>query len=241
MEDTEAFVLKQLLEFLTFAAWLCAALWGFSQQERNRLTFLESERSESFAMLVALLRLDANVSIGDLQVNDLPEPLQVFFQGELTEATADPFIQLPKMYLEILKDVRKRPCSACGRVPEEPALCLLCGALVCLGSKACRGADPLEGQCTEHARRCSSGQSLFLLPFMAQILAVSAPDCCLWDCPYVDKNGEHNPYLRRPCAMSLTLDVRCWDSLRQIFTKSAVRREIFLYNEKTGQYIPNAL
>ena len=49
------------------------------------------------------------------------------------------------------------------------------------------------------------------------------------------------------------LDVRRWESLRQSFVKGAVRREIFLwpwpaqsvgrhrYNDKTGQYIPEAL
>ncbi|CAE8652745.1 unnamed protein product, partial [Polarella glacialis] len=141
----------------------------------------------------------------------------------------------------VIKMVHKRPCSVCGNVPQEPALCLLCGALVCMGSQECRGRDPREGQCSDHARRCGAGQGLFLVPYMALVLAVSAPDCGLWDCPYVDQNGEPNPQLKRPCALHLRLDERRLDSLRQIYIKGSIRKEIFMYNEKTGRYLPNPL
>lgn len=229
----EDFALEHSMEFLIFAAWLGTALWQFSPQERNRLAYLETE-SSSLTSLMSLLRLPEMVE----PVLERPA-LQALFQGELADASIESFIQLPESFLDILKDIRKRPCSACQQQPEEPALCLLCGAVVCVGNEACR--SEYEGQCTLHARACTAGQSLFLLPFLAQILAVSAPDCCLWDCPYVDKNGEPNPNHRRPCIMHFRLDHRRWASLRETFVKSAVRREIFLYNEKTGQYIPDAL
>jgi hypothetical protein len=31
------------------------------------------------------------------------------------------------------------PCSSCGQVPQEPALCLRCGALLCCASRTCQG------------------------------------------------------------------------------------------------------
>eukprot|EP00435_Cladocopium_sp_Y103_P016535 s1236_g4.t1 len=232
-EEIQTYVLKKQTEFLIFAAWLATAIWRFSPQERNRLAYLEIGTAESFTQLSHLLRLPG------LAV-EVPEALPKSLEGELEDATVDSFIAVPEVYLDLLKDVRKRPCIKCQRLPDEPAMCLLCGAIVCVGRQDCRGSDT-EGQCTTHARECTAGQSLFLLPYMAQVLAVSAPDCCLWDCPYVDKNGEPNPRLKRPCLMNFRLDARRWDNLRQIFVKSAVRREIFLYNEKTGQYIPEAL
>lgn len=232
-EEIQTYVLKKQTDFLIFAAWLATAIWRFSPQERNRLAYLEIGTAESFTQLSHQLRLPG------LAV-EVPEALPST-EGELEDATVDSFIAVPEVYLDLLKDVRKRPCSKCQRLPDEPAMCLLCGAIVCVGRREdCRGSDT-EGQCTTHARECTAGQSLFLLPYMAQVLAVSAPDCCLWDCPYVDKNGEPNPRLKRPCLMNFRLDARRWDNLRQIFVKSAVRREIFLYNEKTGQYIPEAL
>lgn len=239
---------KAVVELLLFAAWICAAIWRLPAQERNRLAYLQSEKAESVAVLATMLRLPGLATSFDIRMvpmGELPELPGSLKEGcppsVLDEITEFPFIDLPEAYLDLIKDIRKKPCTACGKLPAEPALCLLCGAIVCLGSRACRGRNETEGQCTEHARRCASGQCLFLLPYLAQILAVSAPDCCLWDCPYVDRNGELNPNLKRPCMMHFRLDQQRLASLRQTFTKSSIRREIFLYNQRTGQYIPQAL
>eukprot|EP00913_Durusdinium_trenchii_P016050 g15085.t1 len=111
------------MEFLIFAAWLGTALWQFSPQERNRLAYLETE-SSSLTSLMSLLRLPEMVE----PVLERPA-LQALFQGELADASIESFIQLPE------------PCSACQQQPEEPALCLLCGAVVCVGNEACRSED----------------------------------------------------------------------------------------------------
>eukprot|EP00434_Breviolum_minutum_P010015 symbB.v1.2.008833.t1/scaffold556.1/size187764/4 len=239
--EPHIFVLKQQMNFLIFASWLATAIWRFSSQERNRLAYLELSSEGSLMQLTHLLRLPGLAA--EQVPHGLPASLQVFSKGELAEVSMESFIELPENYLDLLQEVRKRSCSKCQSAPDEPALCLLCGAIVCVGNQACRGGDQEagEGPCTSHARTCTAGQSLFLLPYLAMILAVSAPDCCLWDCPYVDKNGEPNPRMKRPCAMNFRLDARRWENLRQIFVKSTVRREIFLYNEKMGQYIPEAL
>merc|ERR1712056_70858 len=76
-----------------------------------------------------------------------------------------PFIDLPEMYLDILRNVHDKTCSVCGKLPPDPAICLLCGTLVCMGNTSCRGQIfPDEGQCTSHARICGAGQCLFLIP-----------------------------------------------------------------------------
>jgi len=246
-------VVAGLVAFLAFAAWLCAAIWHIPALERTRLAYLDCRDPSSLPTLTALLRLTGLSSLEEIlgaarkraffPTADAPLPLQVgtIGLGLLGSLQLQPLVDLPELYLELIRQLRGRRCASCGREPPEPALCLLCGGLVCMDSKTCRGRDAGEGRCTAHARRCGAGQGLFLLPHLASVLAVSAPVCCLWDAPYVDQNGEPNPYLRRPCAMQLRLDRRRLDSLQQICSKASIHREIIQHNEKTRRYIEHAL
>jgi len=150
------------------------------------------------------------------------------------------FINISDTFSGVIQAMYKRRCCECGSVPSEPAWCLLCGAIVCMNSKECKGANN-EGQCTAHARACGAGQGLFLLPFMASVLSVSAPRCGLWECPYVDQHGELNTHFERPCFLEMRLDTRRWNQLRQTYTMSRIKREIISHNEKTNRYIPAPL
>mmetsp|Transcript_5716 Transcript_5716/g.16595 ORF Transcript_5716/g.16595 Transcript_5716/m.16595 type:complete len:1355 (-) Transcript_5716:243-4307(-) len=248
-----------LVSFLVFASWLCAAVWNIPAAKRTRLAYCDCSDPDALISLSALLRLTGLSSVD--QVLEAARK-QAFFPSALSSADAPspspalalatdwglpgqsalvPFIELPENYIELVHSTYRRVCASCGRIPPEPAICLLCGALVCMDNKSCRGRNAEEGQCTDHARHCGAGQGLFLLPYLALVLAISAPIGCLWDCPYVDQNGEPNPYLRRPCAMQFRLDRRRLDALRQIYSKASIHREIILHNEKTQRYIAHAL
>jgi len=247
--DGTADFVAGLVAFLAFAVWLCAAIWHLPAVERTRLAHLEPHDPCALLSLSTLLRLGGLSSWEEVLTaarRHSPPAGTHLLALDVDWALPGrsplvPFIPLPEHYLELIRRVHRKVCAHCGREPPEPALCLTCGTLVCMDSKVCRGRNTAEGQCTDHARRCGAGQGLFILPHLALVLAVSSPVCCLWDCPYVDQHGEPNPYLRRPCIQEFRLDVRRLDSLRQIYTKASVHREIILHNEKTRSYIERAL
>jgi hypothetical protein len=113
--------------------------------------------------------------------------------GAPAPAPAPRLVPLPHRFDDLLAGVSGVQCGRCGRLPEEPALCLACGALVCAGGApadqagcGCKqlptdmrayAADALAcapaaldarlrgtvGECTAHAGECGGGVGVFLL------------------------------------------------------------------------------
>eukprot|EP00927_Polykrikos_kofoidii_P008151 TRINITY_DN13385_c0_g3_i1.p1 TRINITY_DN13385_c0_g3~~TRINITY_DN13385_c0_g3_i1.p1 ORF type:complete len:1642 (-),score=261.41 TRINITY_DN13385_c0_g3_i1:104-5029(-) len=242
----------RLVAFLVFASWLGAAVWRLPPVDGQRLAYLDPTDPAALASVTSLLRLPASIPTSDnvlaLARQAVPN-LQRLSDAKLCDfdwllpgrSALTNMISLPEDFLDLIKLVYRRPCDVCGAEPAEPALCLFCGTLVCVDSHDCRGSHPSEGQCTEHARRCGAGQCVFILPYRAIVLAVSAPLCGFWDCPYVDHNGEPNPRLLRPCLMNFKLDERRLATLRRVCATSSIHREIIQHNERTGLHIPRPL
>lgn len=47
-------------------------------------------------------------------------------------------LQLPDNYNIIFQYYHRKACTACKKVPKDPALCLVCGAFVCLKGVCCK-------------------------------------------------------------------------------------------------------
>lgn len=47
-------------------------------------------------------------------------------------------LQLPDNYNIIFQYYHRKTCTACKKVPKDPALCLVCGAFVCLKGVCCK-------------------------------------------------------------------------------------------------------
>eukprot|EP00811_Abedinium_folium_P020600 NODE_2958_length_2115_cov_5.062877.p1 GENE.NODE_2958_length_2115_cov_5.062877~~NODE_2958_length_2115_cov_5.062877.p1 ORF type:complete len:690 (+),score=200.71 NODE_2958_length_2115_cov_5.062877:174-2072(+) len=146
-----------------------------------------------------------------------------------------PFVTLPMRYLDLIRAVYRRRCVDCDQEPCEPALCLLCNAVVCMYGHP--GGGLSRGTCTAHAWRCGAGQCLFMLPWSSKVLAVSAPACSYWDAPYVDAAGEPDPNLQRACGLELTLSATHLDELRRIYTTATIQQEILRHNERTHVHV----
>jgi len=92
---------------------------------------------------------------------------------------------------------KRAQCAACMRVPASPALCLLCGRLVCGDEDACcRG---LDGACeaVAHAATCARGGNgqgcVLLLRKSARIaLVLDSTRTCTWAALYLDEHGEED-------------------------------------------------
>ncbi|KAJ0962441.1 hypothetical protein J5N97_030269 [Dioscorea zingiberensis] len=76
-----------------------------------------------------------------------------------TPAVPFRLMQLPRLYQDLLQRYVKQQCSHCKSVPDEPALCLICGELCSPSWKNCCRVY----RCLEHAMVCGAGVGVFLL------------------------------------------------------------------------------
>ncbi|CAH0490107.1 unnamed protein product [Peronospora farinosa] len=105
---------------------------------------------------------------------------------------------LPRPYVKFYSELAKRKCHACHQFPARPAVCLLCGMLLC-AANTCpsihldKGGYPDEanpGACTVHAKKCGRGSGMFLLVLEGAVLLVYWKLAAYVGSLYVDEYGE---------------------------------------------------
>ncbi|CAL4977827.1 unnamed protein product [Urochloa decumbens] len=117
------------------------------------------------------------------------------YRGSLFSTPAVPFrlMQLPPVYQVLLERYIKMQCPDCGLVPDEPALCLLCGKLCSPSWKPCCRS----GKCLSHATQCGAGVGIFLLVRKTTILLQRSARLAFWPSPYLDAFGEEDHEMQR--------------------------------------------
>ena len=99
----------------------------------------------------------------------------------------------------------KNPACLTKRI-VSPALCLVCGLVVCAGSDCCRDKERRYGECTTHAAECSGGAGIFLMGSDSRIVLLRKKFAAYFASPYVDVHGEQDIGLSRgrPLMLSKT-------------------------------------
>nr|ACF79772.1 unknown [Zea mays] len=117
------------------------------------------------------------------------------YRGTLFSTPAVPFrlMQLPDVYQVLLERYIKMQCPDCGSVPDEPALCLLCGKLCSPSWKPCCRT----GKCQNHALQCGAGIGIFLLVRKTTILLQRSARLTFWPSLYLDAFGEEDNEMHR--------------------------------------------
>uniref|UniRef100_V5EW11 E3 ubiquitin-protein ligase n=2 Tax=Kalmanozyma brasiliensis (strain GHG001) TaxID=1365824 RepID=V5EW11_KALBG len=127
--------------------------------------------------------------------------------------------KLPADLATLLQDTRRRPCKKCGNVPPEPALCLLCGDVVCLQSFCCQSEDDGErGECNQHMDACGGAiGAYFKIKSNLVLLLYQGNGTFHFLSPYLDSHGEIDVGLRK--GRPQKLHQQRYDELRkQIWT-----------------------
>ncbi|XP_034042641.1 E3 ubiquitin-protein ligase ubr3 isoform X1 [Thalassophryne amazonica] len=104
-------------------------------------------------------------------------------------------LQLPDNYNIIFQYYHRKACTACKKVPKDPALCLVCGAFVCLKGLCCKQQGICE--CVLHSQHCGAATGIFLLINASVIIIIRGHRFCLWGSVYLDAHGEEDRDLRR--------------------------------------------
>ncbi|XP_058109668.1 E3 ubiquitin-protein ligase PRT6-like isoform X2 [Magnolia sinica] len=111
--------------------------------------------------------------------------------GRILHSTpAVPFrlMRLPQIYQDLLQRYIKKQCPVCKSVPNEPALCLLCGRLCSPSWKSCCR----DNGCQSHAMVCGAGIGVFLLIRKTTVLLQRSARQAPWPSPYLDAFGEED-------------------------------------------------
>ncbi|XP_076821304.1 E3 ubiquitin-protein ligase UBR3-like [Clavelina lepadiformis] len=116
-------------------------------------------------------------------------------------------LDLPRHYSTLFQLFRESKCDKCGSMPDDPAVCLVCGAFICY-KKTCKpepheddvlfsstGNSRVETQlkaACRHAQRCGAGTSIFLLINSAVVVLIRGSRACIWGTVYLDAHGEED-------------------------------------------------
>lgn len=133
-------------------------------------------------------------------------------------------LQPPDNYNIIFQYYHRKACTACKKVPKDPALCLVCGAFVCLKGACCKqqgtcecvlvsvSAHASSSLCgcmfvcvcvsfktycvLQHSQHCGAATGIFLLINASVIIIIRGHRFCLWGSVYLDAHGEEDRDLR---------------------------------------------
>eukprot|EP00271_Cylindrocystis_brebissonii_P005383 TRINITY_DN17396_c0_g1_i1.p1 TRINITY_DN17396_c0_g1~~TRINITY_DN17396_c0_g1_i1.p1 ORF type:complete len:497 (-),score=91.81 TRINITY_DN17396_c0_g1_i1:23-1402(-) len=108
---------------------------------------------------------------------------------------APELMRLPEVYQDLLLATLRQPCKRCNNIPEEPAICLVCGILLCCATECCKKG--FRGECSRHSRDEGGGVGLFLLMRSTQLLLMRSERICNAPSLYLDSHGEEDTYMKR--------------------------------------------
>ncbi|XP_046846410.1 E3 ubiquitin-protein ligase UBR3-like [Xenia sp. Carnegie-2017] len=104
-------------------------------------------------------------------------------------------IKLPESYCSLFRLNRRRSCDKCGSIPEEPTICLVCGAFLCLRGECCQRDNTRE--CVQHAIECGYGTAVFLMLMSSSVFVIRGEKASVWGSVYLDEFGEEDIDLKR--------------------------------------------
>ena len=82
-------------------------------------------------------------------------------------------------------------CTRCETYPTDAAVCLVCGATVCMQSHCCADEDyGGRGECNMHTRECGGTVGVFYCVKRCSVLYLNAGNGTFTPSPYLDTHGE---------------------------------------------------
>ena len=133
-----------------------------------------------------------------------------------------PLCELPHKFTEIYSRLANHTCPNTKAFPEEPAICLLCGELLCAGTPCCKLHG--RGALTRHVQKCGAGVGLFFFLHRTHTVLLRGPYAAYSISPYVDDHGDEDAGLRR--GRPLHLDKDRMKQLADLWAEHNIAREV---------------
>eukprot|EP00127_Corallochytrium_limacisporum_P003350 Clim_evm39s148 gene=Clim_evmTU39s148 len=173
-------------------------------------------------------------------IQDVPKMTTLWHNPERRLITMRTYslVPLPQDYSVLFQVCTETKCGYCGRVPQEPALCLVCNRFLCAQGQCCRRPainslyPGLIGECSYHAYHCGFGNGVMLLLKQCIILMLSDGRGTFFGAPYLDVHGESDVGLRR--GKELRLSTSRYYQLSRLWIRHRVATEIARRMDETG-------
>ena len=122
----------------------------------------------------------------------------------LTPPTPFSLVPLPASYTDVLRRWARATCNACRTQPRYPAICLLCGTVLCPGLNCCTKNG--VGEAHQHARECGGGLGLVLLVSSCDMTLLVHNQLGRVNPLYLDEFGDVDHNLRNGRPLSLVAE-----------------------------------
>ncbi|OAV90000.1 hypothetical protein PTTG_07448 [Puccinia triticina 1-1 BBBD Race 1] len=126
---------------------------------------------------------------------------------------------LPTKFDKLLSRAAAKKCANCNAVPNDPGICLLCGATVCVQAFCCTNRnldeEPEHGECNVHMWNCGGSVGVYLLIKKCSTLFLAAENGAFSMAPYLDEHGEHDVGMKR--GRPQFLHQARWDEIRRVW------------------------
>ena len=138
------------------------------------------------------------------------------------------FVRLPLSYDGLFQSLSdpSSVCLQCGTAPKDPALCLVCGRLLCAKSSCC--ADSGRKELSHHTERCCPANGHYLLLRESSVVALSQGLMHSAGSCYADRENETDILLRRGKPL-----YRSEDRLENLRAQFAMQGAVTSYSQNT--------
>ncbi|GAA5876736.1 hypothetical protein JCM16303_006269 [Sporobolomyces ruberrimus] len=132
---------------------------------------------------------------------------------------------LPHHLDTLITSALERQCTRCETTPENPAVCLFCGELVCCQSFCCMAGEEeaQHGECNEHMWTCGGSIGIYFLVKRNVILYLHTDKGAFTHPPYLDSHGEvDNGRTRSRSVFPQYLHQGRYDEVRKVWLNQGV-------------------
>ncbi|KAK9463005.1 uncharacterized protein V1516DRAFT_620803 [Lipomyces oligophaga] len=151
-----------------------------------------------------------------------PQSLQYMRIG-LEYPGIERLLRLPSSLYQFFQKLSALKCGNCNKIPEDPAICLFCGTLVCCQNYCCLKDN--IGECNRHMEECAGSIGFFLLIKKCSVLFLRQGQGLFFPAPYLDVHGEVDQNLKRGRPLYLS-DKRYNESVRNVWLRSEAYSKI---------------
>lgn len=127
---------------------------------------------------------------------------------------------LPTSFGEMVQVHYKRENPICQKRPQNPAVCLICGAIVCRLSDCCKKGN--VGGCTSHAYECGLCQGVFIDVNSGEFFMISENRASPYDSAYLNSYRESRGRSTRDVDLEYNLDMDRYNEVRDMFLDHAI-------------------
>ncbi|KAI8082748.1 uncharacterized protein BX664DRAFT_301151 [Halteromyces radiatus] len=139
-------------------------------------------------------------------------------QLNLNLPTPFSMVSLPYRMDQLFDESSRRVCRNCKTIPEDPALCLMCGTFVCARRYCCMTRD--RGECNTHMRMCGGEIGIYMVIKECFILFLHDNGGTIMSAPYLDAHGEVDLFLKRGAPQYL--NSKRYEQLRQMWLSHSI-------------------